>query len=283
MILDNEVSHSDVVICSIWIGPPTDWQIYCQNNHKEYAKLHRYSYQCFGGADQPILAPPHLKSASPAFQTGWLMPIAILELLKTHKFVFWMDMDSLFTNFDISLQDLTNLRKDLVFTGDHNDICNGGHLLFQRTQWSESFLKSWSQLSTIEPNDIQTTHIECGVIGCQIALCALLSNPTTNQTTISHDFNRVNGFRGNRNRHHKLFRYLFTPVTSANLNRISSLIHPTVRPHVSIVHQRRLNSYPKSCRPMRGASWKLGDPIVHLVADTKIQFLNFEIIKTDIK
>ena len=44
MLLDNNISHSDVVICSVWIGPPTDWQVYCQNNHKEYAKLHGYNY-----------------------------------------------------------------------------------------------------------------------------------------------------------------------------------------------------------------------------------------------
>ena len=98
-------------------------------NHQKYCDKHGYTYVCL---EEPIND----------FHPMWMKPDFILsEFNNNHDYVFWMDGDSFFINMDISLKKFTDLNKDLVATGDENDVINTGHLFFKNSGWSLLFIK----------------------------------------------------------------------------------------------------------------------------------------------
>jgi len=244
-----------------------------KQNHKDYAEAHGYEYFLYDEIKNDLAEP----GSSFAFRVGWAMPEMILNSLNSDvDFVFWMDMDSFFTDMSKSLEDLTNLNRDLVFTGDHNDICNGGHLLFKNSEWSKNFLIRWQELSKIREPNLITTHLSpSGQPGCQIALVALLGNFGVNQSNFLDSFNQVNGWGGNSSRAIKRFKITHAPTSPRKLARVQRLISSEIRSHIEIVEWRRLNSYHKSTKVRRQGIWQEGDPIIHLVAGSKDSFQEF--------
>lgn len=260
-------------IISAWCGPMQPFAEAAKLNHERYAETHGYEYFLYDEIKNDLAEP----GSSFAFRVGWAMPEMILDSFNSDAdFVFWMDMDSFFTNMGKSLEDLTVLNKDLVFTGDHNDICNGGHLLFKNSNWSKNFLVKWQELSKIREPNLPTTHLSpSGQPGCQIALVALLGNFGANQSNFLNSFNQVNGWAGNTKRAIKRFRITHVPTTPRKLARVKRLVSPEIRSYVEIVEWRRLNSYHKSTKVSRRGIWRKGDPIVHLVAGSKDYFREF--------
>ena len=264
-----------LAIVSAWIGPLQDFALFAEENHRKYAVRHNYDYVLY----KNVKSINSIETDPPAFRVGWFMPEAILETLDAgYEYVFWMDMDSYFTNLNTSLEDLVKLDRSLVFTGDQNDICNGGHLLFRNTTWSKEFLLRWSGLSSIRNGNLRTSHVnQVNQPGCQIALVALLGNWSVNQDNFKFSFDRVNGWSGNIDRTNRNFGKYFAPVSRRNIERILELIDPLVRDEIAIVEWRRLNAYHKSIRPPRGGVWRRGDPILHLIANSKEFFRDIPI------
>ena len=262
-----------VQIISAWCGPSQPFAEAAMANHKLYAEIHGYDYLVYNKIEENISEP----ESSFAFQVGWAMPEMILaSLSRGFDYVFWMDMDSYFTNLDMSLADLIKIEKDLVFTGDHNDICNGGHLLFKNSSWSQEFLLKWQRLSKVREKSLATTHLTSnGQPGCQIALVALLGNFNVHQGDFLESFNRVNGWRGNPDRLHKWFGRTHIPTTPKKIKRIKMLLSPEIRENIGIVEWRRLNAYHNSTKVSRLGRWRKGDPIIHLVAGTKEHFRQY--------
>lgn len=262
-----------IQIISAWCGPIQPFADAAMRNHRRYAKTHGYDYKVY----QEILNNIAEPESSHAFQVGWAMPEMLLTSLNEgYDYVFWMDMDSYFTNMNITLDDILKEEKDLVFTGDHNDICNGGHLLFKNSAWSKEFLLKWQRLSEVREKKLATTHLTPnGQPGCQIALVALLGNFNVSQQDFAASFNRVNGWVGNPDRLLKRFSRTHIPTTRKKIQKVKQLLSPEVREKVEIVKWRRLNSYHKSTKVRRSGRWREGDPIIHLVAGTKEHYTRY--------
>jgi hypothetical protein len=76
----------------------------------------------------------------------------IKELILTNKYdyIFWMDTDSIFTNFSIKIENIINnvgSNYNFIFSGDTN-IINAGHFIFKSCEWS---LKELDKIWTIFP------------------------------------------------------------------------------------------------------------------------------------
>ena len=78
---------------------------------------------------------------NPFYVGCWSKPQFILDCFESSDYVFWIDSDSIFTNFNRSLDDLIQINKSLVFTGDVYDVCNSGHLFFRNDFVSKKILK----------------------------------------------------------------------------------------------------------------------------------------------
>lgn len=262
-----------IAIVAAWIGnrPPEISRV--ESNHRDYADFHGYSYHLY---DDTMLSEIHAKVGNAA-DAHWIKPEVIELALKNHHYVFWSDLDSVFHDRTKSLQDLIDLDKDFVFTGDHNDLCNGGHLLFRQSDWTTKFLRDWHSLRfLIFPNLYTSMQGNSGHVGDQVALNYLLGGgqPTQDEVTktASEIFNSTNGWVGNPERLVGEFGKKIGPTTKRNLPRSRDLIATSLRDHVEVVAQKRLNSYPwwtsKSTSARKG-------PIIHFVSPYKGELMAY--------
>lgn len=258
-----------IAIVSAWIGdiPPAVHLV--RANHAAYAKQHGYS-QIFlieGDVD-----PPEKVIVDPPYDIHWIKIPALRLALKNHDFAFWIDADSVFHDLHQPLSDLTNTGKDFIFTGDINDVCNGGHLLFRKSGFTDEFLKNWEKLKNIPFPKLNTTHQGVsGHVGDQIALNYLLAGGVASGSAVKATavelFNKVNGWRGNKDRKHKFYSLTHAPSSIHNLQRARGLLGPNVRESIHLVHQSRLNAY-----PWWGSAKSAGNqpgPIIHFVPPWK--------------
>ena len=117
-------------------------------NHLYYCNKHGYSYK------------PYLFDKPTTRQFSWAKIIIGIELLKSNKWdaIFWMDADSWFLNCEISLDKWLQEPEEIQFTGDINDVFNGGHFLLKNTNKSIEWLEAcWKVCETNDPK-IVTTH-----------------------------------------------------------------------------------------------------------------------------
>jgi hypothetical protein len=78
---------------------------------------------------------------------AWQKVPFVADLLREgHKYVYFIDGDSVFTNFTAKLERFAALDKDFVFTGDFSTILNTGHLFLRNSQWTLDMLDAvWAQ------------------------------------------------------------------------------------------------------------------------------------------
>lgn len=205
------------------------------------------------------------------YDYSWVKVTALKSALEHHDWALWIDADSVFLDVTSSLEDLLRRNRDFVFTGDRNDLCNAGHLLFRKSDFSLKFIADWELLKDIRFPPMQTTmQAETGHIGDQVAINYLLGGgravPLQAQTEGPGVFNRVNGWPGNSHRKFAFFGTIFSPTASFRLPFTRSLIAPRLRPNVDVVVQHRLNAYPWWGKSIRGSR---PGPIVHFVSGYK--------------
>ncbi len=258
---------NDVAVVSAWVGdkpPEIDAVI---TNHHRYCDRHGYTYLHFDSTSLGNV--PRLVGNDA--DVHWIKPQVISKALETHKYVLWTDLDSVFHNPHVSLTDLVQIDKDFVFTGDHNDLCNAGHLFFRKSVWTAGFIATWATLQNRKfPALFTTMQGTDGYVGDQIALNYLLGGGEESQAFVDgharNILNQTNGWEGNPERAHLDFSENYAPNISANLTRALQLISPKLEQHVGIVVQQRLNAYPwwgpKKKKNRRG-------PIVHFVSPYK--------------
>lgn len=122
-----------IVVASAAIGTEFGrkaWVQRAKTNHKNYCQHHGFAYE--------------LREIPQTDRTPhWEKIHLVLQLFdEGFEFVFWMDIDSIFMNFDISIEELLPENgRDFVFSGDTN-IINSGHFIFRNTQWSRDALNT---------------------------------------------------------------------------------------------------------------------------------------------
>ena len=174
-----------------------------------------------------------------------------------------MDADSLFLNQAIRIEDLLDASsRPIHFTGDENDIFNGGHFILRNQHESLEFLNNCWKVCEIADERIVTTHKDASHLYDQPGILAILGGADPDDpTTWADGFNAVNGFPENPYRMIRDFQAHYAPSNPNNCEAARSLICTRWRPHCFIHAQRAMNSYP----------WFMGpdDFIVHFVGNTK--------------
>jgi len=257
-----------IAIVAAWAGPIPDIVRAVRKNHEAFAAKHGYEYLFY---DDSTLKPIQALVRGEG-DLHWIKPDVILSALENHEFVFWTDLDSVFHDLGKSLDDLVRKGKDFVFTGDHNDLFNGGHLFFRRGEFSHRLISEWSSLQSI-PFPTWASGSQqgpSGHVGDQVAMNFLLAGGHSNETDVWDNglrlLNLTNGWLGNPNRTRKRFHKTHAPVSIANLRRSRRLLSPRIRASVEIVPQYRLNAYP--WWGPKGQGNRRG-PIVHFVPPYK--------------
>eukprot|EP01102_Stenamoeba_stenopodia_P013984 TRINITY_DN4601_c0_g1_i2.p1 TRINITY_DN4601_c0_g1~~TRINITY_DN4601_c0_g1_i2.p1 ORF type:complete len:367 (-),score=68.66 TRINITY_DN4601_c0_g1_i2:33-1133(-) len=97
-------------------------------NKQTYAKRHGYDFHVdlhmWIDKDRPV---------------AWSKLLAIRKRLDEYKWVMWVDVDTLFMNFNIKLESLIDENYDFIVTNDGSGL-NSGVMLFRQSQWAKDFL-----------------------------------------------------------------------------------------------------------------------------------------------
>lgn len=258
-------------------APQAHWLRLVIKNHQNYAKKHGYHY-IFRNDCAPATSKENKKD--PFYLGAWSKPLFIQDLLeKKFDYVFWIDSDSIFTNFNVDFDDLISQNKDIAFTGDCYDVCNSGHLLLKNSEFSKKFINDWDKSRFINCSEMdqsllgfETTH-DGFARGDQTNFNALLVGPIKNSQDLTDNFNEINGFPGNLARKFSDWQKLFTPISDENIQNIfSKLIDPALKGHLHITKQNRLNAYVSKIE--NSPLYSPGDAIVHFVSNTKKYLVN---------
>ena len=221
-------------------------------NHLYYCNKHGYAYK------------PYLFDKPTTRQFSWAKILLGIELLRSSQWdaIFWMDADSWFLNCEYSLDQWLLKTEDIQFTGDINDVFNGGHFLLKNSAQSIEWLKSCWEVCETSDHRIVTTHKNDKQLFDQPGILAVLggANPL-DQNTWADGFNRINGYPGNPYRTHKDFQQHYAPTKESNCEAARSLICDRWRPHCFVHPQKSMNSYPDDV--------DANDFIVHFVGNTK--------------
>jgi len=263
-----------LAIVAAWVGEAPDIISDVRRNHEKFAHRHGYDYHFYGENEihslQELVKGPG--------DLHWIKPEVISSALESYDFVFWTDLDSVFHTIDQSLEDLILPGKDFVFTGDHNDLFNGGHLFFRKSEFTQNLINQWSRLQTI-PFPLWAEGAQQGIsghVGDQVAMNFLLAGGRAEKSDVEQNalqlLNRTNGWLGNPQRERKRFHRTHAPNSVPNLRRARRLLDPVLRESVEIVVQHRLNAYPWWGPKGRGNH--LG-PIIHFVPPYKELLPNY--------
>ncbi|MFS6818059.1 hypothetical protein AAF134_01395 [Synechococcus lacustris Tous-12m] len=137
-------------------------------NHLDYCNKHQYDYF------------PDFREKPTERQFSWAKVLLGIQLLESNKYeaIFWMDADSWFLNPHIRLEDwLHNHPEPIQFTGDENDVFNGGHFLLRNCPESIEWLKAcWQICHSTDPRFV-TTHKDSHHLFDQPGILAVLGEP----------------------------------------------------------------------------------------------------------
>jgi hypothetical protein len=271
------VSKRHLTVVSAWIGKTPIWLESIVQNHKTFADRHKYGYEFLTGADLTGFEPLQLGTS---LGYSWLKVEAVRLALRSSDYVFWIDADSAFVDHHQSLRDVLPMRASLTFTGDSNDLCNAGHLLFRNSRFTWDFLDRWERLRYIPFPALQTTlQSKQGFVSDQTALNYLLAGGESDKDYVEKYgvtvFNSVNGFPGNPGRRHKRFSKTHAPITAFQVARARALISPRLRQHTKLVVQNRLNAYPWWGNVRARTIPNKPGPIVHFVGAWKDMIYDF--------
>ena len=201
----DSLTQPNIAIVTVAFYDKIDMNFY--NNHLQYAKLHNYDYYC--------LKHPFEKSDK-RFRTKrkYWKPILINSLLhfdkinwhkdepmnrktwekryQNYEYVFWIDFDAYFNNFDIKIEDIiqqtyeiynllakrniitsnsneqasnltTNITNnvfdfDLIITGDFASCANAGVTLWKRSEISKKILETWIEFLVMDKTSPREQH-----------------------------------------------------------------------------------------------------------------------------
>lgn len=218
-----------IAVCGVSIGEDYNKKQWVKNaleNHRMYCEKHNYDY---------IL---RTKAKTDRIST-WDKINLIQETMDDNKYdiLFWMDTDSVFTNFDIKIESLIDNEHDFYFSSD-TLLINAGHFIFKNTDWSKEQLKNiWN----IYPADY-------GCSGDNAAMAVWLGG-------------------GNGNMSHEEQKKIYDSVDQGYYNKDIQrnieagfgidYVYPPLRNKVKILPKKTINSYPRD--------WTNGDFILHVV------------------
>lgn len=187
----------------------------------------------------------------------WSKVFALREAIQSDEFdfIFLMDTDSFFVDFDRSLYDLQNAggkrEQRIVVTGDQNDLVNTGNILFPVNAFSRSFVDAWWNTRNFSWPKLHTTHQDPLTLRLmdQPAFNYLMSGGNDLATEISKEgrsrFNRLNGYPGNPDRKYKGFHLFFALRSVLQVRIAPFLLDRRMRNKFRFVPIKRLNWYPK--------------------------------------
>tara|TARA_B110000483_G_scaffold1925_1_gene2169 strand:+ start:1527 stop:2261 length:735 start_codon:yes stop_codon:yes gene_type:complete len=218
-----------IVVCGVSIGEDYNKKPWVKNaleNHRVYCKKHDYTYV--------------LRTIPKTDRVAtWEKLDLILELMENtdNDVLFWMDTDSVFTNFKIKIESLLDSNNDFYFSGDTN-IINAGHFIFKNTKWSKKQLRHiW---------DICPANYGMGLDNAAMSVW-------------------LGG--GNGNMSHEEQKCIYESVDRGYLDKneqsriesglASNYICTQLKDKVKLLPKNNLNSYPRD--------WVEGDFILHVV------------------
>lgn len=279
------MQESDVCIISSYLLPDhkDSYQNRTRNNrwlsrvicnHTNYCKRHGYDY---------IFRPDSLslpsKSESLFYKGANSKPGYILQAFELgYKHVFWMDPDSLFCNLNRTLNDLIHSSSSLIASGDSHEIVNAGHLFFNSSEESSLLLHAWIKLQDLKFQGCKSVAFDLTTEGYCVSdntlLVALLAHGFEGicSQSIVDSFNRVNGYFANPYADIDKFSNTYRFHSEHNVQSPHPALASSLWDYVSILPQRRLNSY--VLYGDRYSYLRSGDPIVHFVGPDKILLTN---------
>lgn len=234
-------------------------------NQQKYAQRWGYEFR-FDRVDRAILG--GATTTTYTWSKVYSLKNALAE--PNWRFIFLIDADSIFCDFNRSLEDLFKKRRPLIATGDQNDLFNTGHLFVKPNPDTRLFVNRWWSLHSLQWPTLPTTHQErkTGLVNDQVAFNYLVAGGEPTQPRVSADglrlFNRTNGYRGNPTRAFKKFHKWFAPTAKWRTVCARMLLSRKSRKLFGIVTQQRLNWYPN-----QGESLTTRHPILHYPGDLK--------------
>ncbi len=115
-----------ITICSLWTPELKDFGPMVEANHRAYAEKHGYKYHCLHS--NPTDRPP-----------AWGKIPILLSQMDSADWLFWIDADAIFTNFNKRLEEFIVADKDFI-AGKNFDGLNSGLFLLSTSQWSRQWL-----------------------------------------------------------------------------------------------------------------------------------------------
>jgi hypothetical protein len=228
------------------------------SNHKSYCNLHGYDYAFRTDSDPEL----------PSFNTtGFYLganskPYFIYEAFnRGYEYIFWIDPDSLFTS-----------RKPLhfpdpnlccLFSSDHSDFANTGHLFFKRCPESFRLLSRWREATKVmfNPSTASFPLTQDGYsLSDQSLFNALLFSDSLEPKLLVSSFNLANNFCENFQR--ITHNFLYQDPTSFYRIISSSLAY-----RVKSCDQRVFNSY--LFAGLHSGWYQSSDDFIHLVGTDK--------------
>jgi hypothetical protein len=139
------VRPEDILVVSVMIpGPMLNLEMatLAVGNHQRYCRENGYTYKLL-----TTEARSERVVQKEAIKKPWQKVPFVADLLREgHPYVYYMDADSVFTNFSAKLERFVALDKDFVFTGDFNSILNSGHFFLRNSNWTLDMLDAvWFQ------------------------------------------------------------------------------------------------------------------------------------------
>ena len=185
----------------------------------------------------------------------WSKLPAIRRLLDRYDFVFWMDLDSLFTNPTLKIEQAIAVLeagpRDVLVSGDSN-IVNTGHMLFRASAWSRRLLQDAVRVYPADIGNADNAALSILLAGC---------TPLNTSGEWQQCYRRSDRGYEDWPTHEA--------VAKADMRAISALGVPLrIRRHVAWAPQRFMNSYP--------FTWKDGDWILHFAGcaeDEKVRLM----------
>lgn len=128
----------NIAILMVGIGYETDDAAQASiENKKMYAKRHGYSMYV-------------LEELTGNRHPAWYKFSSALQRLSDHDFVWIVDVDTIITNMDQTLEDIINPAFDMIVGVDPNGYSNTGSMIIQSTDWSKLFLMYLWSVDTSE-------------------------------------------------------------------------------------------------------------------------------------
>lgn len=228
------------------------------SNHKSYCNLHGYDYTFRTDSD------PELPSTN---TTGFYLganskPYFIYEAFKIgYEYIFWIDPDSLFTSTKPLQFPDPNLC--CIFSGDHSDFANTGHLFFKRCPESLRLLSRWRVATKVifMPSTTSFSLTEDGYsLSDQSLFNAILFSDSLEPKQLVSSFNFANNYCENVQRTTHNFMYqdpalFYRIISNSLLFRVKSC------------DQRVFNSY--LFAGLHSGWYQSSDDFIHLVGTDK--------------